>query len=87
MAQLVTKKNVAVDLNSVAVDIVKYGTPAVTVFEVLANTLPNVNIGGGGQAILSAVIGLLTTVLSFEKNKSAATPSTTAGLTVTKAVE
>ena len=73
MATLVTKKNVSVNLNTVAADIAKYGVPAVAVFEVIANAFPNVSISTPGQGVISAVIALLTSVLSFEKSKSAGT--------------
>lgn len=74
MVQVVTKK-ASLNLNAVATDITKFGAPAVTIFEVLVNTLPKLSLNSGDQAILSAVIALLTTVLSFSKANAVAKAS------------
>jgi len=74
MVQVVTKK-ASLNLNAVATDITKFGAPAVTIFEVLANTLPQVNLSNGAQACLSAVLAVLTAVLSFSKANAVAKAS------------
>lgn len=54
----------------VASDVTKFGGLAVAVLEVVENTLPNISIPAGAQAIIAAVVGVLTALLSVSKAKA-----------------
>lgn len=62
-----------VDAAQVAADVTKYGTLAIGVLEVVENTLPNLSVPAGAQAIIAAIVGVLTSLLALSKGKAVAT--------------
>jgi hypothetical protein len=62
-----------VSATQVAADITKYGGVLVAVLTVLGNAVPGLGVPGGVQAILDAVIAVVTAVMSIKSQKAVAT--------------
>lgn len=65
---------------NVAKDIGIFGTIGVGVLEVVENTLPSVAPSPGVQAVLSAVVALLTSILAVSKGRAVAQIKAAVGL-------
>jgi hypothetical protein len=64
-----------VSATQVAADVTKYGGLAVAVLEVVENTLPSLSVPAGAQAIIGAIVGVLTALLSVSKARAVAAAS------------
>jgi hypothetical protein len=62
----------------VATDITKYGGLAVALLEVAENTLPQLSVPAGAQAILAAVVTVVTALLALSKQKAVVAAAATA---------
>jgi len=59
----------------IAKDITKFGAPAVAILEIIENVVPSVTPSTGLQAIIAAVVGVLTLLLSVNKQQAVAAAS------------
>jgi hypothetical protein len=59
-----------VSATQVAADIAKFGALGIGVLEVVENTLPSLSVPAGAQAIIAAVVTVLTSLLSISKARA-----------------
>lgn len=73
VARATTPNVSGVTPTSVAADVVKYGGLVIAVLSVVENAFPGAGVPGQWQAVIDAVITVLTGILSVEKQQAVAT--------------
>ena len=61
------------NLNTIASDIRTYGAVAIGVLLVLANAFPSFGLSNGWQAVITAIIGVLTALAQINKTSAVKT--------------
>lgn len=87
VTRLTTPTKSGVTATQVAADVTRFGGLAVAVLELVENTMPAVAPSAGVQAILAAVVGVLSAFLSARGQQQAASAAAAASVKASKSAK